>query len=91
MPYVGSYCSPYPFFLRTTYKNEHKTPQPDDKAMLYFYFISAAIWVMLFYLNVYVFMPLILRAKKLPQFIILHLLAAGGAYILYIGYTLRCS
>jgi len=72
-----------PFFLRTTYKNEHKAPQPDDKAMLYFYFISAAIWVILFYLNVYVLMPLILRAKKVPQFIVLHILALAGVYFLH--------
>ena len=72
-----------PFFLRTTYKDEHKTPQPDDKAMLYFYFIGAAIWVMLFYLNVYVLMPLILRAKKVPQFIVLHILALAAVYFLH--------
>ena len=72
-----------PFFLRATYKNEHKAPQPDDLAMLYFYFISSAIWVSLFYLNAYMFLPLLLRNKKTWQFIFLHVLALAAVFFLH--------
>ena len=72
-----------PFFLRATYKNEHKAPQPDDSAMLYFYFISSAIWVLLFYLNAYLFLPLLIRTKKVWQFISLHILALAAVYLLH--------
>jgi two-component system LytT family sensor kinase len=72
-----------PFFLRTSYKDEHKAPQPDDKVLLYFYFISSAIWVIVFYLNAYVFMPLILRAKKVFLFISLQIVTLATVYFLH--------
>lgn len=70
-----------PFLLRTSYKSEHKTPQPDDHVLLYFYFISSAIWVILFYVNAYIFLPLVVRTKKVPQFIALHILALTAVYM----------
>ena len=72
-----------PFFLRVTYKNEHKTPQPDDQAMLYFYFISSAIWIIIFYLNANVFMPFIMRSKKVLVFVLLHVAALTAVYCLH--------
>jgi two-component system LytT family sensor kinase len=72
-----------PFFLKTTYKNDNRPPQPDDKAMGYFYFISSAIWVIIFYVNAYAFMPLILRAKKVALFIALHIMALTTVYLLH--------
>lgn len=72
-----------PFLLRTSYKNEHKAPQPDDNALLYFYFFSCAIWVSLFYINAHVLIPLILRAKKVIQFIVLHIATLGAIYCLH--------
>src|SRR6478752_6211618 len=72
-----------PFFLRTTYKHENKAPQPDDKAWLYFYFISSFIWVLLFYLNAYVLLPLMARTKKVLVFIALHIAALGVVYFLH--------
>lgn len=72
-----------PFFLRTTYKKEHSSPQPGDTAMLYFYFFSAAGWVGLFYTNAYLFLPLLARTKKVWQFISLHILALSAIYFIH--------
>ena len=72
-----------PFFLRASYKREHTQPQPDDMAMLYFYFIGAAGWVALFYANVYSFLPFLSRTKKIWQFISLHILALAVIYFLH--------
>ncbi len=72
-----------PFFLRTSYKNEHRAAQPEDAALQYFYFISSAFWVGLFYLNAYLFLPLVVRTKKVPQFITLHILALTAIYFLH--------
>jgi two-component system LytT family sensor kinase len=72
-----------PFFLRTTYKHENRAPQPDDKAMLYFYFISSFIWVLLFYFNAYVLLPLMARTKKVLLFIALHIAALAAVYFLH--------
>ena len=75
-----------PFLLRTSYKNEHKAPQPDDAALSYFYFVSSAIWIGLFYLNVFKFLPLLIRTKRTWQFIALHVLALGVVYFLHWRY-----
>jgi sensor histidine kinase YesM len=75
-----------PFFLFTTYKNEHKAPQPDDKALLYFYFIKSFIWVLLFYLNAYVLLPLMVRTKKVLLFIALHIAALAAVFFLHLLY-----
>ncbi|MFT4154811.1 sensor histidine kinase [Parafilimonas sp.] len=72
-----------PFFLRATYKKEKHPPQPDDAAMFYFYLVSSSIWVALFYLNAYMFLPLLLRTKKVWQFISLHILALAAVYFLH--------
>jgi sensor histidine kinase YesM len=72
-----------PFLLHTSYKSEHRAPQPNDPALLYFYFISSAIWVILFYVNAYVFLPSLLHTKKVPQFIAVHLLALTAVYLLH--------
>ncbi|MEO8713295.1 MAG: histidine kinase [Parafilimonas sp.] len=72
-----------PFLLRTSYQSEHKAPQHDDPALLYFYFFSSAIWVILFYVSAYVFLPLIMRTKKMPQFIAVHILSLTAIYLLH--------
>ncbi|MEP6465334.1 MAG: histidine kinase [Parafilimonas sp.] len=69
-----------PFLLRTSYKSEHKAPQPDDAAFLTFYFVSSIAWVILFYINAYVFLPFLLRSKKVFQFIILQVLALATVF-----------
>ncbi len=72
-----------PFFLRTSYKNEHRAPQPDDAAFRYFYLISSIMWVILFYLNAYLFLPFLFRTKKIVQFVALHLAAMAVVYFVH--------
>ena len=75
-----------PFFLRVTYKNDNKPPQPDDKAMLYFYFFSSIVWVLLFYINAYVFLPLLVRTKKIWLFITLQIVGLAVVYYSHMIY-----
>jgi two-component system LytT family sensor kinase len=72
-----------PFLLRTSYKKEHRSPSPDDSALLYFYFGSSAVWIMLFYINAYVFMPFLVRTKRTILFITSHLLSLSAVYFLH--------
>jgi two-component system LytT family sensor kinase len=69
-----------PFLLRTSYKSEHKAPQPDDRSFLYFYFVGSFAWILLFYVNAYVFLPFLLKSKKVFQFIVLQVLALAVVY-----------
>lgn len=69
-----------PFLLRTSYKNQHNASQPVDAAFLYFYFISSAVWIILFYVNAYLLLPFLLRNKKNVQFFLLHVLALAIVY-----------
>ena len=72
-----------PFLLRTSYnKTEHRTPQPDDKALFYFYIASSVLWVALFYLNAYTLMPSFLH-KKVWRFVGLHLLALTAIFLFH--------
>lgn len=73
----------FPFFLKATYKRDRRPPQPDDAALFYFYFLSSGIWAGLFYLNAYMFLPFLLRTKKVWQFISLHVLALAAVYFLH--------
>ena len=75
-----------PFFLRVTYKNDNKPPQPDDKAMLYFYFFSSIVWILLFYVNAYVFLPLLVRTKKIWLFITLQIVGLAVVYYSHMIY-----
>ncbi|MEP6682910.1 MAG: histidine kinase [Parafilimonas sp.] len=75
-----------PFLLRTSYKSEHKAPQPDDMAFLYFYFVGSFAWVMLFYVNAYVFLPFLLKSKKVFHFIVLQVLALAVVYFTHLLY-----
>ncbi|MBV9963494.1 MAG: histidine kinase [Parafilimonas sp.] len=72
-----------PFLLRTSYKDEHKTPQPDDAAFTIFYFISSVAWIVLFYLNAYVFLPFLLGRKKVVRFVFLQVLAILTVYFIH--------
>src|ERR1700754_2386903 len=72
-----------PFLLRTSYKDEHKAPQPDDAAFTIFYFISSIAWIILFYVNVYIFLPFLLGKKKILQFIFLQILAIFIVYFIH--------
>lgn len=73
-----------PFLLRTSYaKSEHRVPQPDDSALLYFYFISSAVWIILFYVHVNVFLRLMQRNKKIALFIGFELLALAIVYSIH--------
>lgn len=75
-----------PFFLRVTYKNDNKPPQPDDKAMLYFYFFSSIVWILLFYVNTYLFLPLLVRTKKIWLFITLEIIGLTIVYYSHMVY-----
>ncbi len=75
-----------PFFLRVTYKNDNKPPQPDDKAMQYFYFFSSIVWIMLFYINAYLFLPLLVRTKKIWLFIVLEIVGLTIVYYSHMVY-----
>jgi len=76
-----------PFLLRTSYnKAEHRAPDPDDKALSYFYIISCALWIGLFYLNTYALVHSLLHNKKVWRFAALHLLALAVIYCLHWGY-----
>jgi len=57
--------------------------QPDDKALLYFYFISSALWIILFYVNAYVLMRIIFHAKKIVVFIAYQLTALAIIFFLH--------
>ncbi len=72
-----------PFFLRSSYKHENHKPQPGDVAMIYFYITSSLIWIILFYVHAYVFMPVVLRSKRVGWFIILQVLALAVIYLLH--------
>lgn len=72
-----------PFLLRTSYKSQHNTPQPDDKALLYFYFFSSTLWVVLFYLNALVLLPFVQRTKKRVLFIGMHIIAFAAIYCIH--------
>lgn len=72
-----------PFVLRISYKKEHHTPQPDDNALLYFYFFSCALWVALFYLNALLLMPFVQRTKKTILFLVLHISTLAIIYCLH--------
>lgn len=69
-----------PFLLRSYARAEHKPSQPDDTSLLYFYFFSSAIWITLFYLNAYAFLPFLYRTKKTATFLLLHLTALAVVY-----------
>ena len=58
-----------PFLLRTYARPEHRTHQPDDVPLLYFYFVSSAIWIVLFYVHAYVFLRFAQRRKKFALFL----------------------
>lgn len=72
-----------PFLLRTYTRTEHKAPQPDDDALLYFYFVSSFIWIILFYVHAYVFLHFVQRRKKFALFIWFELLALAAVYFLH--------
>ncbi len=72
-----------PFLLRISYKDEHKAPQPDDAAFTVFYFITSVAWIMLFYVNVYIFLPFLLGRKKVVRFIFLQVLAIFIVYFIH--------
>jgi sensor histidine kinase YesM len=76
-----------PFLLRTSYnKNEHRTPQPDDVPLFYFYIATSILWVGLFYLNAYLLVPSFLLIKKLWQFAVLQILSLAAVYCFHLGY-----
>lgn len=73
-----------PFLLRTSYaKSEHRVEQPDDTALLYFYLISSAVWIILFYVHVNMFLRLMQRNKKIALFIAFELLALAIVYCIH--------
>src|ERR1700755_1133224 len=72
-----------PFLLRTSYKDEHKAPQPDDAAFTVFYFITSVAWIILFYVNAYIFLPFLLGRKKVVRFILLQVLAICIVYFIH--------
>jgi len=72
-----------PFLLRTYARPEHKTHQPDDIPLLYFYFVSSAIWIVLFYVHAYVFLRFAQRRKKFALFLGFELLALAIVYVLH--------
>lgn len=51
--------------------------------MIYFYVTSSLIWIVLFYVHAYVFMPVVLRSKKVWLFIVLQVLALAVIYLLH--------
>ena len=69
-----------PFVLRSYTRDEHKTPRPDDKAYLYFYFVSSAVWIALFYVHAYIFLQLVQRKKKFMLFAGFEVLALTSVY-----------
>ena len=72
-----------PFLLRVYTREEHRTPKPDDTALLYFYFISSCIWVVLFYAHAYVFLPLVQHKKRILLFAGFELLALALVYVFH--------
>lgn len=71
-----------PFLLRTSFKNDHKQ-QPGDQVFLYFYFFSSGVWVLFFYINAYLFLPFLVRSKKVSWFILMHVFALAAIYCLH--------
>ena len=72
-----------PFLLRTYTRKEHRTAQPDDVPLLYFYFVSSAIWIALFYVHAYVFLRVAQRRKKFTLFVGFEFLALAIVYALH--------
>jgi len=69
-----------PFLLRSYSRAEHHSHQPDDEVLLYFYFLSSALWIILFYVHAHVFLRFVQRTKKIAAFIALELLALAIVY-----------
>ena len=72
-----------PFLLRTYTRPEHKTHQPDDIPLLYFYFVSSTIWIALFYVHAYVFLRFAQRRKKFALFLAFEFLVLAAVYLLH--------
>ena len=50
---------------------------------LYFYFVSSAIWIVLFYVHAYVFLRFVQRRKKFALFLGFEFLALAIVYVLH--------
>ncbi len=72
-----------PFLLRSYTRDEHKTPRPDDIALLHFYFVSSCVWIVLFYVHAFVFLRFVQRRKKLALFAGFEVLALASVYIIH--------
>ena len=72
-----------PFLLRTYTRSEHKARQHDDVALVYFYFVSSAMWIVLFYVHAFVFLRFVQRRKKFVLFLGFEFLALAVVYVLH--------
>jgi hypothetical protein len=55
-----------PFLLRSYSRAEHHSHQPDDEVLLYFYFLSSGLWIILFYVHAHVFLRFGFSAPLVP-------------------------
>lgn len=75
-----------PFLLRSYSRAEHRGTGPDDTPLLYFYFLSSAVWIILFYVHANVFLRFVQRRKKFAVFIGFEVLALAIVYVIHWAY-----